>query len=406
MSTKQIIKESDMVNLNEDMYFKVKIEGLPTMYVNSSSREELRKDLVGLLRNPSKAVGDIKRVTPQEVKKRLRLRSQGKEEEEMDESKNEMTQMKPNLKLMKPFQQKRLNDLQKELDSLRKGLKGEAFKPHMMYDPKTGKGYKADKYADHVRMDKMGYTHEKPDMNEVLDKKDEPHVKDLVKKLRKGSKTHAKQADDLEKTLKEKECGPGMYYCSRSKKCLPIKKETVSRLPGGNKHLATAGTKATVMHPVTRIAKKVDKKDIKKYVDMGFKHMSTKRNRVEQTLDKLDENLEGLKNKAKKSGMPLGILKQVFNRGKAAWKTGHRPGTNPDQWGMARVNSFITKSSGTWGKADKDLAAKVREHYEIEDVEMIVENVSSKQTTVQEKTNSVISSLKAFYEYHIDDRKL
>ena len=67
-----------------------------------------------------------------------------------------------------------------------------------------------------------------------------------------------------------------------------------------------------------------------------------------------------LKKKADKSGMPLGILKQVFNRGVAAWKTGHRPGTNPTQWGLARVNSFVTKSSGTWGKADKDLAAKVR----------------------------------------------
>ena len=40
------------------------------------------------------------------------------------------------------------------------------FKPHMMYDPKTGKGYKANKYADHVRMDKMGYTHEKPKIDE------------------------------------------------------------------------------------------------------------------------------------------------------------------------------------------------------------------------------------------------
>ena len=36
------------------------------------------------------------------------------------------------------------------------------FKPHMMYDPKTGKGYKAKKPEDHVRMDKMGYTHDKP----------------------------------------------------------------------------------------------------------------------------------------------------------------------------------------------------------------------------------------------------
>jgi len=67
-----------------------------------------------------------------------------------------------------------------------------------------------------------------------------------------------------------------------------------------------------------------------------------------------------LKKKADKSGMPLGILRQVFNRGVAAWKTGHRPGTTAVQWGLARVNSFVTKSSGTWGKADKDLAAKVR----------------------------------------------
>ena len=68
----------------------------------------------------------------------------------------------------------------------------------------------------------------------------------------------------------------------------------------------------------------------------------------------------GLKKKADKSGMPLAILKKVYNRGVAAWRTGHRPGTTPQQWGFARVNSFVTKSSGTWGKADKDLAAKVR----------------------------------------------
>jgi hypothetical protein len=44
----------------------------------------------------------------------------------------------------------------------------------------------------------------------------------------------------------------------------------------------------------------------------------------------------------------------------AAWKTGHRPGTTPQQWAFARVNSFTTKSSGTWGKADSDLAKQVR----------------------------------------------
>ena len=55
----------------------------------------------------------------------------------------------------------------------------------------------------------------------------------------------------------------------------------------------------------------------------------------------------GLKNKAKKTGMPLGILRQVYRRGVAAWKTGHIPGTTPQQWGMARVNSFAT--GGKWG---------------------------------------------------------
>ena len=36
------------------------------------------------------------------------------------------------------------------------------FKPHMMYDPKTGKGFKATTMADHLRMKDMGYTHDAP----------------------------------------------------------------------------------------------------------------------------------------------------------------------------------------------------------------------------------------------------
>ena len=72
------------------------------------------------------------------------------------------------------------------------------------------------------------------------------------------------------------------------------------------------------------------------------------------------EQIKGLKNKAEKSGMPYSILKKVYDRGMAAWRGGHRPGTTQQQWAFARVNSFVTKSSGTWGGADKDLAAKVR----------------------------------------------
>ena len=74
----------------------------------------------------------------------------------------------------------------------------------------------------------------------------------------------------------------------------------------------------------------------------------------------LIEAITAVKNKAEKTGMPYSVLKKVYDRGMAAWKGGHRPGTTPQQWAMARVNSFVTKSSGTWGGADKDLAAKVR----------------------------------------------
>ncbi len=72
------------------------------------------------------------------------------------------------------------------------------------------------------------------------------------------------------------------------------------------------------------------------------------------------ESIAAVKNKAEKSGMPYSILKQVYDRGMAAWKGGHRPGATQVQWALARVNSFVTKSSGTWGGADSDLAKKVK----------------------------------------------
>lgn len=75
----------------------------------------------------------------------------------------------------------------------------------------------------------------------------------------------------------------------------------------------------------------------------------------------LTENAKAaLQKKADKTGIPYGILKKVYDRGMAAWRTGHRPGASQQQWAFARVNSFATKGKGTWGKADKDLADKVR----------------------------------------------
>jgi hypothetical protein len=60
--------------------------------------------------------------------------------------------------------------------------------------------------------------------------------------------------------------------------------------------------------------------------------------------------------KSKASGISTGTLKKVYQRGVAAWKTGHRPGTTPQQWGHARVNAFISKKKKGGLNHDKDLA--------------------------------------------------
>ena len=63
-----------------------------------------------------------------------------------------------------------------------------------------------------------------------------------------------------------------------------------------------------------------------------------------------------LADKSKKSGISVDTLRKVYNRGVAAWKTGHRPGTTPQQWGYARVNAFIVKKKKGGLNHDKDLA--------------------------------------------------
>jgi hypothetical protein len=48
-----------------------------------------------------------------------------------------------------------------------------------------------------------------------------------------------------------------------------------------------------------------------------------------------------LRDKAKATGVPLHYLVESYNRGMAAWRTGHRPGATQQQWGYARVHSFL-----------------------------------------------------------------
>ena len=69
---------------------------------------------------------------------------------------------------------------------------------------------------------------------------------------------------------------------------------------------------------------------------------------------KYGQNVKSLPEISKATGVPLKTLQTVYNRGLAAWRTGHRPGASPQAWGYARVHSFIMKGK-TYYTADKDL---------------------------------------------------
>ena len=214
---------------------------------------------------------------------------------------------------------------------------------------------------------------------EDLGKEDEPKVKKIITKLKGASQAHAGQAKDLEKAMKTeafavqitKKDGGKLIHGKYKDKAAADKFvkwyktgdmkdtksiEVVKEMAKDKAYaigMATAKKKYNDEPPL-------DKKTIKKAHEIGDKLSKMKKENKDHPAREVYEQIKGLKNKAEKSGMPYGILKKVYDRGMAAWRGGHRPGTTQQQWAFARVNSFVTKSSGTWGGADKDLAAKVK----------------------------------------------
>lgn len=67
-----------------------------------------------------------------------------------------------------------------------------------------------------------------------------------------------------------------------------------------------------------------------------------------------------LKNKAEKTGAPMGALRAIYDKGLAAWRTGHRPGASAHQWAMARVNSVLT--GGPARKVDATQWKQIQKH--------------------------------------------
>ena len=111
-------------------------------------------------------------------------------------------------------------------------------------------------------------------------------------------------------------------------------------------------------------------KKVKKKHDAELKHTRLGVAFESTSEEQLDESnpLASVRKKAEQTGISYSILKQVFDRGVAAWKGGHRPGTTPAQWGLARINSFATGGK-TRTTADADLWAKHKGKKESTEVE-------------------------------------
>jgi hypothetical protein len=85
--------------------------------------------------------------------------------------------------------------------------------------------------------------------------------------------------------------------------------------------------------------------------DKGAK---TQKSSYTQKFHKKYPNAKSLPEIAKSTGIPLSTLRTVYNRGMAAWRTGHRPGASQQAWAFARVHSYAVHGK-TWHTTDSDL---------------------------------------------------
>ena len=95
--------------------------------------------------------------------------------------------------------------------------KEDKFEPHMMYDPKTGKGYKAEKEEDHLRMKKMGYTHDKPEEIDEASKEGTIRIIDLSR-VHPDNKMGAKETSghQVQRMTKGKFVNQGKPYAKKA----------------------------------------------------------------------------------------------------------------------------------------------------------------------------------------------
>ena len=101
-------------------------------------------------------------------------------------------------------------------------------------------------------------------------------------------------------------------------------------------------------------------KDPKAY--LGFKTdkgIKTRKSSYTKDWNKLFPDAKSLDERAKVTGVPKRFLEESYNRGMAAWRTGHRPGATQQQWGYARVSSFLVCGK-THYMTDSDIVRRAK----------------------------------------------
>ena len=101
-------------------------------------------------------------------------------------------------------------------------------------------------------------------------------------------------------------------------------------------------------------------KDPRAYV--GFKTnvgVKTKRSKYTGAWDRMFPGVKSIEDRARVTGVPRDLLQKSYDRGMAAWRTGHRPGATQQQWGYARVSSLLMLGKTAY-TTDSDLVREAK----------------------------------------------
>lgn len=85
----------------------------------------------------------------------------------------------------------------------------------------------------------------------------------------------------------------------------------------------------------------------------------TRRSHYTANWNRLFPEAKSLQEKAEATGVPEKFIRASYDRGMAAWRTGHRPGATSHQWGYARAHSYLLCGK-THYLTDSDLVRKAK----------------------------------------------